>query len=142
MKRFGAGLVFSLRVLLAWIVLAVCYFIFCLIAALDISIIKYIISLYSQLSPFLKLVVMVIGWSFFIGITVTPAVWASQLTIVLCDKIQPSRRGLRYIIMSILVILCCIFEAISGFMPRDIIIGLYGIIILIAGTGGLEGFEK
>lgn len=124
---------------LSWLVLAVCYFVLCVIANLDVALLKYLIGLYSELSAFLKLVIIILGGSFFAGLAIAPALYGVPLTVALCEKIHPSKKGARYIVFGIFVLLCCLFEAITTFMLRDILIGIYGIALIITGANIAKG---
>ena len=66
---------------LSWLVLVGCYILVCLLVALDISVMAYIASLYSGLSAFLKLVVIIIGGTFILSLAITPIYYGSMFTL-------------------------------------------------------------
>jgi len=118
---------------LSWLALIGCFFLFCLVATLDSLLISYISSLYSQLSPFLKLVIIIIGGAFILGLTLTPIYYGAILTITWCEGIYPSVKGSRYIVMGVVVIILCVIDLVHGFRTSDIIVGIYGIALMIFG---------
>lgn len=115
---------------LAWLALVGCYIAFCFVIGLDMALVKYLASLYVQLSAFLKLVIIIVGGSFVFGLATAPLFYGIPLTYAACEAICPSRRGVRYIVMGILILICCVLEAINGFLLRDIFIGIYGIALI------------
>ena len=119
--------------LLSWLTLVGCYIVFCLIVALDMALLAYISSLYYQLSAFLKLIVIIIGGSFILGIALAPLWYGIPLTYSASEAVCPSRRGDRYVIMGVLILVSCFLEIISGVMIRDILIGIYGVALIFYG---------
>ena len=118
---------------LSWLTLIGCYIAFCLIVSLDMALLRYIAGLYYQLSAFLKLIVIIVGGSFILGIALAPLWYGIPLTYSASEAVCPSKRGARYVVMGVLILVSCVLEIISGFMLRDILIGIYGIALIIYG---------
>ena len=118
---------------LSWLTLIGCYIAFCLIASLDMALLGYIAGLYYQLSAFLKLIVIIVGGSFILGIALAPLWYGIPLTYSASEAVCPSKRGDRYVVMGVLILVGCVLEIITGFMLRDILIGIYGIALIIYG---------
>ncbi|HOR13717.1 MAG TPA: hypothetical protein PKX46_07290, partial [Clostridia bacterium] len=57
---------------LSWLALVGCYIIFGIILSLDMELLAYIVNLYSQLSAFLKLVIIIFGGSTIVGFALAP----------------------------------------------------------------------
>ncbi len=93
----------------------------------------YIAGLYAQLSAFLKIIVIIVGGSFILGLALTPLWYGIPLTYSASEAVCPSKRGDGYIVVGVLIVISCILEIISGFMLRDILIGIYGIALIIYG---------
>ena len=119
---------------LSWLVLIGCYLVFCIAVHIDIFLSAYAVYLYSQLSSFLKLLIIIIGGPCCLCISGAPllfgVIWTHQASEYVC----PSQLGVRYIIMGILIILCCILEAIVDLRLRDILIAVYGIALIVIGN--------
>jgi hypothetical protein len=118
---------------LSWLTLIGCYIAFCLIVSLDMALLGYIAGLYYQLSAFLKLIVIIVGGSFILGIALAPLWYGIPLTYSASEAVCPSKRGDRYVVMGVLILAGCVLEIITGFMLRDILIGIYGIALIIYG---------
>lgn len=118
---------------LSWLTLIGCYIAFCLIVSLDMALLGYIAGLYYQLSAFLKLIVIIVGGSFILGIALAPLWYGIPLTYSASEVVCPSKRGDRYVVMGVLILAGCVLEIITGFMLRDILIGIYGIALIIYG---------
>lgn len=125
---------------LSWLTLIGCYIAFCLIVALDMKLLSYISSLYHQLSAFLKLIVIIIGGSFIFGLAVAPLWYGIPLTYSASEAVYPSKRGDRYVIMGVLILVSCILDIVLGFSIRDILIGIYGIALIIYGRNHTNNF--
>lgn len=78
---------------LSWLTLISCYVAFCFIVNLDMMLLAYIVSLYAQLSAFLKLIVIIIGGSFILGLALTPLWYGIPLTYSLSEKVFSSKRA-------------------------------------------------
>lgn len=118
---------------LSWLALIGCYVLFCVVVQLDTLLIGYMLNLYHELSPFLKLVILIIGGSFTLGLTLAPIYYGAILTVAWCENIYPSKKGARYTALGILIVVCCVLEAIYDFSIRDVIIGIYGIVLIFHG---------
>ena len=118
---------------LSWLTLIGCYIAFCFIVSLDMRLLAYIAGLYGQLSAFLKLIVIIVGGSFILGLALAPLWYGVPLTYTASEAGCPSKRGDRYIVVGVLIVVSCILEIISGFMLRDILIGIYGIALIFYG---------
>jgi hypothetical protein len=97
------------------------------------ALLGYIAGLYYQLSAFLKLIVIIVGGSFILGIALAPLWYGIPLTYSASEAVCPSKRGDRYVVMGVLILAGCVLEIITGFMLRDILIGIYGIALIIYG---------
>lgn len=118
---------------LSWLTLIGCYIAFCFIVSLDMRLLAYIAGLYGQLSAFLKLIVIIVGGSFILGLALAPLWYGVPLTYTASEAVCPSKRGDRYIVVGVLIVVSCILEIILGFMLRDILIGIYGIALIFYG---------
>ena len=117
----------------SWLTLIACYILFCLIVALDMALLSYISSLYGHLSPFLKIIVIIVGGSFILGLAFAPLWYGIPLTYAASEAVCPSKRGARYLIIGIIIIVTCILDILSKFMVRDIVIAIYGIALIAYG---------
>ena len=127
---------------LSWLALIGCYFLFCFIVALDMALLSYVLDLYSQLSAFLKLVILIIGGSFVLGIAFAPLFYGIPLIITACEAICPSKRGTRYTVFGIFVLVCCVAEIFMGFMLRDILIGIFAISLIVCGRSKAKDYKE
>lgn len=75
----------------------------------------------------------IVGDPFILGIALAPLWYGIPLTYSASKGVCPSKRGDRYVIMGVLIIVSCVLEIISGFMLREILIGIYGIALVICG---------
>ena len=102
---------------LSWLALFGCYVVFTTLASLDMALLRYIIGLYSQLSPFLKLVVIFFGGSAFIGLTLAPLYYGIPLSWAASEAVCPSKKGTRYIVFGTLTVVFSVTGAIMlGFI--------------------------
>lgn len=127
---------------LSWLALIVCYFAVCMLVSLDGMLLNYIWGLYDQLSPFLKIIVIIIGGTFVFGLAVAPVYYGSILTLTWCEKISESKKGTRYTVMGIFILLCCVLEAVTDFHARDIPIGIYGIVLMVFGANTRKAYHR
>lgn len=118
---------------LSWLTLVGCYIAFCLIVTLDMTLLAYIAGLYYQLSAFFKLIVIIVGGSFILGLALAPLWYGIPLTYSASEAVCPSKRGDRYVIMGVLILVSCVLEIISNFAIRYILIAIYGIALIICG---------
>ncbi len=95
----------KMRRFLAWLTLVGCWWLFSLIVALDMLLLTYLLSLFVELTTFLKLVVIILGGSFFLGLAIAPLWYGIPLTLYLSQKVCPTRYGDRYVIFGVLI--CC-----------------------------------
>ena len=120
---------------LSWLVLIGCYILSCIAIHLGILLSAYAAYLYSQLSAFLKLLILIIGGPFCLCIACSPLFFSVIFTHQASEYVCPTRFGVRYIVMGILIILCCILEAVfAGLKLRDILITVYGIALIVIGN--------
>lgn len=124
---------------LSWLTLIGCYLVVCIWVSIVLSIAWNLLSLYATLSAFLKIIVTVIGGTFFLSLLFAPVFYGASFTVALSEKVRESNTGMRYIILGIIVIISCILEAFTGFMVRDVIIGLYGALVIHQGVGIRKG---
>lgn len=118
---------------LSWLILVGCYIIVCLYAALNIAVMSYAASFYGTLSAVWKVVAIVIGGAFFVSLAVAPIYYGSALSVGLSNRICESKQGTRYSALGIFVLVTCLLEAIIDFGFRDIIIGIYGVVLIYFG---------
>ena len=119
---------------LSWLALFGCYVVFTTLASLDMALLRYINVLHSQLSPFLKLVVIFFGGSAFIGLTLAPLYYGIPLSWAASEAVCPSKKGTRYIVFGTLTVVFSVTGAIMlGLEFRDILTTVYGIGLVIYG---------
>ncbi len=119
---------------LSWLALVGCYIIFGIILSLDMELLAYIVNLYSQLSAFLKLVIIIFGGSTIVGFALAPLFYGVSLSYAASEAICPSKKGARYIIVGILIILFSLIKATLIFTISDIIFAIYGIALICIGS--------
>lgn len=119
---------------LSWLTLLGCVIAIILFTNLVMLFLSYALSLYDQLSAFLKLVVIVIGGSFFLGLVFAPIFYGIPLSVTLSEKVFESKRGARYIVFGIIILLYSLFELfVAGISIARIILGIYAIVLMIVG---------
>ena len=119
---------------LSWLALLVFVVLIGLFTNLVVWFSSYLLSLYLQLSAFLKLVIILFGGGILLGIVFTPIMYGIPLTVSLCEKINESKKGARYIVMGIFILLYSIAVMIFlGFYADQVIMTIYGIVLMVVG---------
>lgn len=118
---------------LSWLVLLGCYILFVAVVVLDLLLFSYLSKLYFQLSPFLKIIVILIGGSTIIGLFVAPLFYGIPMTYAASEAVCPSRKGDRYIALGALIIVSCVINIIIHFRIQYVLIGIYGIALFVYG---------
>lgn len=130
--------VYTLRRFLSWIVL---YLISCLISLLTSFVVGvgfYILDLVNELSTFLKLIIYLFGGTTFLSFIFLPVYYGSFLTVSASEAVKNSRKGLRYIVFSVYMLITNIIYIIVGltngtFHLNSVIMCIYYILLIILG---------
>ena len=119
---------------LSWLALLVFVVLIGLLTNLVVWFSSYLLSLYLQLSAFLKLVIILFGGGILLGIVFAPIMYGIPLTVSLCEKINESKKGARYIVMGIFILLYSIAVMFFlGFYADQVIMTIYGIVLMVVG---------
>ena len=118
---------------LSWLTLIGCYIAFILVISLDMELLAFISKLYNQLSAFLKLIVLFIGGSSILGLTIAPLLYGIPITYHASEAVCPSRKGDRYVVMGVIIALTFVLNLISGFALDDLLYTIYGIALIFYG---------
>ena len=118
---------------LSWLVLLGCYLAFAFLVSIYIPLINFVFDLYGSLNAFLKLLILIIGGSFLLGIVIAPVYYGIPLMHTASEAVCESRKGVRYTVFGIWVLTSTVLEAITGVMFRDIFFAILGISFIVIG---------
>lgn len=120
---------------LSWIVLIGCFLVFRLAVFLDALLLGYIIGLYSQLGAFLKLVIIIFGGTFILGLAFTPLLYGISLSVAASEALYESQSGVRYIVVGTMIVMLGILDILcAGNLFIEISSMIYGVVILVMGV--------
>lgn len=131
MKRFAS-----------WPVLIVFYVLVCFLFSLETN---YIVSKFvdfSELALWRKIFYILLPGGAIIFTITMPVMYASVFTTSLCDKIHQSKKGSRYFVFGIFIVVSCSISVISsifdlansyGYIIRDLLVGSYGAFLIAYG---------
>ena len=127
---------------LSWLALIGIAFLVDVVISLDFLFLKYLLSLYAQLTPFFKLVIILIGGTFFLGLLITPIYYGLILSWTASESICQSKKGLRYTVIGASVAALSALAAIGYFTIPDIIYGIYGILLIFFGHHATKDYNS
>ena len=126
---------------LSWLTLVVGYLIYELVIVLDLFFITYLLSLYDELSAFLKIIVIILGGSFALGLIIYPIIYGATFTVEFSESLYESKKGTRYILSGILILIITILDIIDDFSVKYIFILIFGIILIYFGIEKYKIFK-
>lgn len=122
----------------SWIVLYLISSLTGILTSLMLSLGAYVLDLMSELSTFWRIVIYFFGGTSFLSLVFFPVYYGVFAAISASEAVKPSRRGLRYIVFSIYMLITGIIYIITGltegtFHLNTIIMCIYYVMILIFG---------
>ncbi len=100
------------------------------------------LDLYNSLSAFLKLIVLIVGGTFILGIAIAPLWYGIPLIHFASDAICTSKKGLRYTIFGVFVVVFSILGILIDFDIRDIFDLILGVAFIIIGHNTRREYEE
>ena len=99
---------------LSWLTLVGCYLLFSLINMLDLLLLSFISDLVTSLPAFLKFLTILIGGTFILGIAIAPLWYGIPLTVAASNSVHQSKKGTRYKVFGIFIIVITVLSFLSG----------------------------
>jgi hypothetical protein len=123
---------------LSWVVLYLISVIVSLVASLVVGIGYYLLGLVSELDTLWRIATYLLGGSAFLGFIFAPAYYGAFLSVLASEAIKPTKKGTRYCVLSILMLISnaiyIIVGAIQGtFFFNSIIMCIYYIFLIVLG---------
>lgn len=128
---------------LSWVVL---YLVSCVTGLFTFLVLRggfYILTLINDLSSFWRVVIYLFGGLTFLSIIFTPIYYGSVLTVLASEAVKNSKKGVRYIVFSIYMLITSVIYTIirmhQGSIPIVVIVMLiYYILLMIVGIKCLK----
>ena len=128
-----------MRRLLSWFVLCIISWLVRICTTLVVLLGAYVTYLIDELNLFLKILIFLFGGSALISILFLPVFYGSGLAFTASESICESKKGTRYIVLSIIMLLSLVIGTILGFFEGrirvdHIITCVYYISLIIASS--------
>ena len=120
MEQNKNGFVAFLRLLGSWIVLPIMYYVVYFVGSLCSRFLLWVISEISVLSAFMKIILIIVGGSFFLGIIILPLFFGAAATVFASEKVYPSKNGTRYIVFSVILMTLTVVGFLMALILRVI----------------------
>lgn len=123
---------------LSWIVLLLISCLISLLSSFVGMIRSYIFSFINELSTFLRVLIYVFGGTTFFSLLLLPVHYGSLLAISASEAIKNSKRGMRYVVFSVLMLITNAIYIIIGFTKSTfyinaVIMCIYYVMLIILG---------
>ena len=124
--------------ILSWVVLYLISVIISLLTSLVVGVAGYVLGLVSELNTFLQIAIYILGGTTFLSLVFAPVYYGTMLTVFACEAIRPSKKGTRYIVYSIWMLISNIIHIVVGlsnhtFHFNAMIMCIYYIMLIIYG---------
>lgn len=127
-----------MRRIVSWVVLYLISLLVSLLTSLVVGLASYALDFIQNLNTFLKIICYLFGGTTLLSFLFIPAIYGSFLTVFAVESIHNSKKGLRYIIFPVYMILTSIIYIFIGlredtFYFNQIIMCIYYILLIING---------
>ncbi len=117
--------------LLAWLLLIFSLVAFYFMSWLGAKLAYWIVTFYDKFHWILKILLFIVVGGISLICILAPVIYGILLVISLCERLSPSKSGLRYIIAAVFVFLFCVLAFVyQGYTSQGLIIIIYGFALL------------
>lgn len=136
-----------MRRLSAYVVLYLFSTVISLLTSLFVGVAEYILRLIQDLGILLRIAIYLIGGSTFISLVLLPIFYGAPICVHLVELIHNSKKGSRYLVFSIYMLVTTIFYIVVNlmngtFMLNSIIMCIYYIAVAIIGISFVKEREN